>query len=48
MDKDNNNQVIWDKTFIETLPADILGTGTDDPPAPYVQTTGNVALYLYR
>ena len=46
LDKDANNQVIWEKSFVDTPAADILGTGTDDPPAPYI-TTGNFVLYLY-
>jgi len=47
LDKENNNQVLWDKTFVDTPGADILSDGTDDPPAPYVGMNGNVALYLY-
>jgi hypothetical protein len=47
LDKDNNNQVIWDKTFADTPQADVLGTGTDNPPAPYIGASGNVVLYLY-
>ncbi len=46
-DKDNNNQVLWDRTFVDTPGVDILGTGTDNPPAPYVGMVGNVVLYLY-
>ncbi|HVV73246.1 MAG TPA: hypothetical protein VHI52_17370, partial [Verrucomicrobiae bacterium] len=47
LDKDNNNAVLWDQTFTDTPAADILGTGTDNPPAPYVGMIGNVVLYLY-
>ena len=47
LDKDNNNAVIWDRTFVDSPGADPLGTGTDNPPAPYVGMTGNVVLYLY-
>jgi hypothetical protein len=47
LDKDNNNQVIWDRTFFDGPGTDILGTGTDTPPAPYVGMSGNVVLYLY-
>ncbi|MHB8521326.1 MAG: hypothetical protein ACYDH9_11300 [Limisphaerales bacterium] len=47
LDKDNNNQVLWDRTFVDTPGTDILGTGTDSPPAPYVGMSGNVVLYLY-
>lgn len=47
LDKDNNNQIIWDKTFLDTPGTDVLGTGTDSPPAPYVGVSGNVVLYLY-
>jgi hypothetical protein len=47
LDKDNNNQVLWDKTFVDTPAADVMGTGTDDPPAPFVGMSGNVVLYLY-
>ena len=46
LDKDANNSVIWEKSFVDTSAADIMGTGTDDPPAPYI-TTGNFVLYLY-
>lgn len=47
LDKDNNNQPIWDRTFVDTPGTDVLGTGTDSPPAPYVGMSGNVVLYLY-
>jgi hypothetical protein len=47
LDKDNNNLVLWDKTFVDTPAADILDTGTDNPPAPFVGMNGNVVLYLY-
>lgn len=46
LDKDANNAVLWEKTFVDTTGADILDTGTDSPPAPYI-TTGNFVLYLY-
>lgn len=47
LDKDNNDQVLWDQTFVDTPAADVFGTGTDDPPAPFVGLTGNAVLYLY-
>jgi hypothetical protein len=47
LDKDNNNQIIWDRTFVDTPGTDVLGTGIDSPPAPYVGMNGNVVLYLY-
>lgn len=47
LDKDNNNQVLWEQTFLDTPAADVLDTGTDSPPAPYVGMSGNVVLYLY-
>lgn len=46
LDKDNNNSVLWEKSFVDTPAADILADGTDSPAAPFV-TTGNFVLYLY-
>jgi hypothetical protein len=35
LDKDNNNAVIFEKTYVDTVDADILADGTDDPKAPF-------------
>ncbi len=47
LDKDAGNQVIWEQSFVDTPQADVLATGTDDPPAPYLNLVGNFVLYLY-
>src|SRR5262249_49728214 len=46
LDKDANNQVVWERSFVDTPAADILDKGTDSPPAPYI-TAANFVLYLY-
>lgn len=46
-DKDQEDAVIFDQTFIDTPAADILVDGEDDPPAPYIGT-GNFVLYCYE
>ena len=45
-DRDDNNAVIFDRTFVDTAGADVLDDGTDSPPAPFLGT-GYVVLYLY-
>jgi hypothetical protein len=35
LDKDNNNAVLFEKTYIDTPGADILAAGDDSPSAPY-------------
>src|SRR5437868_770572 len=35
LDKDNNNAVLFDKTFIDTSAADVFSDGKDDPAAAY-------------
>lgn len=47
LDKDNNNAVLFDKTFIDTPAADILSDGKDDPAAPYLGR-GNFVLMEYE
>ncbi|PYL01732.1 MAG: hypothetical protein DME19_00665 [Verrucomicrobia bacterium] len=47
LDKDNNNAVLFDRTFVDTPSADVLSDGTDDPAAPYFGS-GNFVLYLYQ
>ncbi len=47
LDKDANNAVLFDKTYVDTPAADLLATGSDSPPAPFI-TTGNFVLYLYE
>jgi hypothetical protein len=47
LDKDNNNAVIFDLTFVDTPAADVLSDGTDSPAAPYFGS-GNFVLYLYQ
>lgn len=46
LDRDQNNAVLWERTFEDTPAADPLGTGTDTPPAPFIGS-GNLVLYLY-
>ncbi len=45
-DRDDNNAVIFDRTFVDTAGADVLDDGTDSPPAPFTGP-GHVVLYLY-
>ncbi len=45
-DRDDNNAIIFDRTFVDTAGADVLDDGTDSPPAPFVGP-GHVVLYLY-
>ena len=47
LDKDDDNAVLWDRTFMDTPAADVMGTGTDDPPEPYLGT-GYFTLYCYQ
>ena len=46
LDKANQNAVLYDKTFIDTPAADILGAGTDSPAAPFLGV-GNYVLMGY-
>lgn len=45
-DTDDNDNVLFDKSFVDTPAADPLVDGTDSHPAPYI-TSGNIVLYLY-
>jgi hypothetical protein len=45
-DRDDNNAIIFDRTYVDTAGADVLDDGTDSPPAPFVGP-GHVVLYLY-
>jgi hypothetical protein len=47
LDKDNNNEVLFEKTFIDTPAADVFSDGTDDPAGPYLGS-GNFVLYCYE
>ena len=47
LDKDDGNRVIWEKSFIDTPAADVMGDGKDEPPAPFTNLAGNFVLYLY-
>jgi hypothetical protein len=47
LDKDDNNAVLFEKTYIDTIAADILRNGTDDPAKPYLGG-GNFTLFLYQ
>ncbi|HNU52625.1 MAG TPA: hypothetical protein PKJ98_17165 [Verrucomicrobiota bacterium] len=47
LDKDDNNAVMWSRTFLDTPAADMLEDGTDSPAAPYI-TTGYFTLYCYQ
>jgi hypothetical protein len=46
LDKEANDAVLWEKTFVDTPAADVLSDGTDSPAAPYI-TTGYFTLYCY-
>lgn len=46
-DKEANNAVIFDKTYIDTPAADVLRNGTDSPAAPFLGK-GYFTLYLYQ
>lgn len=48
LDKDDNNNVIWEKEVIDTPGADTLIGGADDPAAPFTNVTGYFTLYLYQ
>ena len=47
LDKDDGNRVLFEKTYVDTPAADVLRTGTDAPPAPFINLPGNFVLYLY-
>ncbi|MGN6387297.1 MAG: hypothetical protein ACTHMT_13765, partial [Verrucomicrobiota bacterium] len=47
LDKDANNEVIFEKTFVDTAAAEVFSDGTDDPAAPYLGA-GNFVLYCYE
>ena len=47
LDKDNNNAVLWERTFVDTTAADIMGTGTDSPAAPFMGK-GSFGLLCYE
>lgn len=47
LDKDNNNAVLFDKTFTDTAAADVLSDGKDDP-APAYLGSGNFVLMEYE
>jgi hypothetical protein len=47
LDNDNNGAVLWERTFVDTPAADVLGTGTENPTTVYTNVVGNAVLYLY-
>jgi hypothetical protein len=47
LDKDNNNAVIFEKTYVDTAGPDVLRNGTDNPSAAYLGS-GNFVLYCYQ
>jgi hypothetical protein len=47
LDKDNNNAVLFDKTFIDTPGEEILDDGEDKPGAPYIGS-GRFVLYCFE
>ena len=47
LDLDNNNGVLFDRTYVDTPAADVLADGSDNPAAPFVGLVGNAVLYLY-
>ena len=47
LDKDDNNAVLFEKTFLDTPAADVLSDGKDDPAVPWLGA-GNLVLYLYE
>lgn len=48
LDKEDNDNVIWEKEVIDTPGADTLIGGADDPAAPFINITGYFTLYLYQ
>lgn len=46
LDKDANNAVLFDKTFVDTAAADVLASGTDSPAVPFTGP-GNFVLMGY-
>src|SRR5690606_9276781 len=47
LDKDDNNAVLFEETFVDTPGAEILADGEDDPAAPYLGA-GNFVLMCYE
>ncbi|MCL4178541.1 MAG: hypothetical protein KJ072_12470, partial [Verrucomicrobia bacterium] len=43
----SDGAVLWERTVVDTLAADVMQDGTDDPAAPYI-TTGYFTLYCYQ
>lgn len=46
LDKDNNEAVLYEKTFVDTPAADVMAEGADSPVAPFLGN-GHFTLYLY-
>jgi hypothetical protein len=47
LDKENDDAVLWERTFVDTPGEDVMDTGQDDPPAPYL-TSGYFTLFCYE
>jgi hypothetical protein len=47
LDKEDNNAVLFERTFVDTPAADLLKDGTDDPAVPYTRS-GNFFLMEYE
>jgi hypothetical protein len=47
LDKDNNDEVLWERTVVDTAGADVMADGTDDPAAPFMGR-GNYSLLCYE
>jgi hypothetical protein len=48
LDKENNNQVLAERTFVDTSAADPVVFGSDDPPGSYIGTAGYLTLALWH
>lgn len=46
LDKDANNAVFWERTFVDTPAADVMADGEDSPAAPFI-TSGYFTLICY-
>ncbi|MCC6232461.1 MAG: hypothetical protein IT580_07440 [Verrucomicrobiales bacterium] len=47
LDKDDGNRVLWERSFVDTVAADVLADGEDKPSEPFINLPGQVVTYLY-
>jgi hypothetical protein len=48
LDKDANNAVIWEKTFLDTAGKDAVGPAPENPVTSYVGQSGHFVLIMYH